>query len=161
MAVTTQFSAGEVIALWSVLGTAVAGLLYAFMLMGQILKEDQGTAEMQKIAAAIRVGANAYLSRQFRTIVFLILLLTAALYFTAGEQHVALGRALAFLMGSIFSGVVGFAGMNLAVRGNVRVAAAANRKSFSDFERSVLCVEDDCNQSAVGSFHFCRKGTHH
>ncbi len=132
MAVTTQFSSGEVIALWTVLGTAVAGLLYAAMLMTQVLRESPGTPEMQKISAAIRVGANAYLSRQFRTILFLILLLTAALYFTAGEHHVAIGRACAFLMGSIFSATVGFVGMNLAVRGNVRVAAAANRKSFSD-----------------------------
>ncbi|MBI4388080.1 MAG: sodium-translocating pyrophosphatase, partial [Candidatus Omnitrophica bacterium] len=49
----------------------------------------------------------------------------------AGEKHIAIGRACAFLMGSIFSATVGFAGMNLAVRGNVRVAAAANRGSFS------------------------------
>ena len=132
MALTAQFSSGEVIALWSVLGTAVAGLFYAAILMVQVLREDTGTPEMQKISKAIRVGANAYLNRQFRTILFLILLLTAALYFTAGEHHIAVGRAAAFLMGSIFSAIVGFAGMNLAVRGNVRVAAAANRKSFSD-----------------------------
>ncbi len=128
----TQFSQSEVWALWSVLGTAILGLLYAGFLMGQVLREDCGTAEMQKISAAIRTGSNAYLYRQFKTILFLILILTAALYFSAGEKHVAIGRACAFLMGSIFSGMVGFVGMNLAVRGNVRVAAAANRKSFSD-----------------------------
>ncbi|MBI1977971.1 MAG: sodium-translocating pyrophosphatase [Candidatus Omnitrophica bacterium] len=127
-----QFSHGEIIALWSVLGTAVAGLLYAGFLMGQVLREDRGTDVMQKISGAIRTGANAYLYRQFRAIAFLILLLTAALYFTAGTQHIAVGRACAFLMGSIFSATVGFVGMNLAVRGNVRVAAAANRRSFSD-----------------------------
>ena len=128
----SQFSQGEVVALWAVLGTAIAGLLYAGMLMVQVLGEDQGTPEMKKIAAAIRTGANAYLYQQFRTIAFLILLLTAILYFTTGDKHIAIGRACAFLMGSIFSATVGFAGMNLAVRGNVRVAAAANRKSFSD-----------------------------
>ncbi len=132
MAITTQFSSGEVIALWAVLATAFAGLGYAFFLMAQVLREDKGTREMQEISNSIRVGANAYLYRQFKTILFLILLLTAALYFSAGEKHVAIGRAAAFLMGSIFSATVGFAGMNLAVRGNVRVAAAANRKSFSD-----------------------------
>jgi K(+)-stimulated pyrophosphate-energized sodium pump len=132
MAVQSQFSAGEVIALWLVLGTAVAGLIYAVLLMVQVLREDRGTPEMQQISDSIRVGANAYLTRQFRAILFLILLVTAALYFSAGEKHVAVGRACAFLMGSVFSAFVGFAGMNLAVRGNVRVAAAANRKSFSD-----------------------------
>lgn len=128
---TTHFSSGEIIALWSVLGTAIAGLIYAMFLMTQVLKEDCGTPLMQKIADSIRIGANAYLIRQFKTIVFLILLLTAALYFTAGEKNIAIGRACAFLMGSLFSATVGFVGMNLAVRGNVRVAAAANRKSFS------------------------------
>ncbi len=129
---TAHFSQGEVVALWSVLGTAVVGLLYAGFLMGQVLREDRGTSVMQEISNSIRSGANAYLYRQFRTIAFLILLLTAALYFTTGEKHIAIGRAAAFLMGSIFSATVGFVGMNLAVRGNVRVAAAANRKSFSD-----------------------------
>lgn len=132
MSALTQFSHTEVMALWAVLGTAIAGLLYAGLLMGQVLGEDQGTAAMQKIAGAIRVGANAYLHKQFKTITFLILLLTGILYFTAGDKHIAIGRACAFLMGSIFSATVGYAGMNLAVRGNVRVAAAANRKSFSD-----------------------------
>ena len=129
---TANFSQVEVIALWAVLGTAVLGLLYAAFLMAQVLGEDQGTAKMQEISHSIRVGSNAYLFRQFKTILFLILILTACLYFTAGEQHIAIGRACAFLMGSIFSATVGFVGMNLATRGNVRVAAAANRGSFSD-----------------------------
>src|SRR3989338_4556913 len=129
---STQFSPCEVFALWAVLGTAVAGLVYAAFLMSQVLREDKGTLEMQKISDSIRIGANAYLFRQFKTILFLILILTACLYFTAGEQHIAIGRACAFLMGSIFSAVVGFVGMNLATRGNVRVAAAANRGSLSD-----------------------------
>ena len=128
LSATSQFSQGEVIALWSVLGTAILGLLYAGFLMVQVLGENKGTEVMQKISDSIRMGANAYLYRQFRTIAFLILLLTATLYFTAGEKHIAIGRACAFLMGSIFSATVGFVGMNLAVRGNVRVAAAANKK---------------------------------
>src|SRR3989338_1213419 len=127
-----HYSRGEVIALWAVLGTAVTGLLYAAFLMRQVLGEDRGTPEMIKISQAIGTGANAYLVRQFKTILFLILILAAALYFTAGERYVALGRMLAFLMGAIFSASVGFVGMNLAVRGNVRVAAAANRGSFAD-----------------------------
>lgn len=129
---TSQFTGAEVMALWLVLGTAVAGLLYAGFLMGQVLREDRGTAEMVRISDAIRTGSNAYLFRQFKTIAFLIILVTALLYFTAGEHNIAIGRACAFLMGSFFSALVGLFGMNLAVRGNVRVAAAAARKSFSD-----------------------------
>ncbi|MEK7449938.1 MAG: sodium-translocating pyrophosphatase [Planctomycetota bacterium] len=124
-----QFTTLEQFALWGILGVALLGLLYAGFLMWQIMGEDKGTAKMQEIAGAIRSGANAYLRRQFKAIVFLVMLLTAALYFTVGEQHIAVGRACAFLMGAVFSATVGFVGMNLAVQGNVRVAAAA-RISF-------------------------------
>ncbi|MBI3333040.1 MAG: sodium-translocating pyrophosphatase [Candidatus Omnitrophica bacterium] len=123
------FSVWEKGALWSVLGVAVLGLLYAGFLMGQVLREPRGTPKMIQIAEAIQGGANAYLSRQFKAILFLILILTGVLYFTAQEHHIALGRACAFLMGAVFSATVGFVGMNLAVRGNIRVAAAS-RTSF-------------------------------
>jgi K(+)-stimulated pyrophosphate-energized sodium pump len=124
------FSGWERVALWSVLGIAILGLLYAVFLSAEVLGKDQGTEEMRRISRAIRVGANAYLNQQFRAIIVLILVLTGLLYFTAGEQHIAIGRSCAFLMGSIFSASVGFVGMNLAVQGNVRVAAAS-RTSFA------------------------------
>ncbi len=123
------FSVMEKFALWSVLGVAILGLLYAGFLMAQVLRYDKGTPKMQEISNAIRIGANAYLSRQFKAIVFLMFILTAALYFTAGATHIQIGRSCAFLMGAFFSAMVGFVGMNLAVQGNVRVAAAA-RTSF-------------------------------
>jgi K(+)-stimulated pyrophosphate-energized sodium pump len=94
------------------------------------LRQDTGTDEMRRISRAIRVGSNAYLYRQFRALWPLVFLVTALLYFTAGAQHIALGRAAAFIMGSLFSWSVGFIGMNLAVQGNVRVAAAS-RHSFA------------------------------
>jgi K(+)-stimulated pyrophosphate-energized sodium pump len=125
------FTIGERWALWGVLLTAVFGLLYAVFLARQVLRYDQGTEAMKRISDAIRVGSNAYLSQQLRTLVLLILILTGLLYFTAGEQSIAIGRACAFLMGSIFSASVGFIGMNLAVQGNVRVAAAS-RTSFAE-----------------------------
>ncbi|MBI3320763.1 MAG: sodium-translocating pyrophosphatase [Candidatus Omnitrophica bacterium] len=125
------FSIGERWALIGVLLTAVFGLLYAVFLASQVLRKDQGTEAMRKVSLAIRIGANAYLSRQFRAILLLILVLTGLLYFTAAEQSIAIGRACAFLMGSIFSALVGFIGMNMAVQGNVRVAAAA-RTSFAE-----------------------------
>lgn len=125
------FSLWERVALWSVLGIAALGLCYAGFLAAQVLRKDQGTEAMRTVSRAIRLGANAYLNRQFRAILLLILILTALLYFTAGEQHIAIGRACAFLMGSIFSASVGFIGMNMAVQGNVRVAAAS-RTSFAE-----------------------------
>jgi K(+)-stimulated pyrophosphate-energized sodium pump len=116
-------------ALWVVLGVAVAGLLYAAMLVGQVLGADQGTEKMRTIGKAIRSGANAYLGRQFKAIILLVFLITAILYFASGgegsSQHVSFGRAMAFLVGATFSWLVGYVGMSLAVQGNLRVAAAA------------------------------------
>ncbi len=121
-----KYDTMERIALWVVLGVAVAGLLYASMLVGQVIGADQGTEKMREIGAAIREGAIAYLRRQFKAIIGLVFLITAILYFTAeSTREVALGRAAAFFMGATFSWLVGFVGMSLAVRGNLRVAAAA------------------------------------
>ena len=105
---------------------AVAGLAYAGMLVGQVVGADQGTPKMQEVGAAIRQGANAYLGRQARAVFTLLLILTFLVYLTAQSiAAVKLGRAAAFAMGAIFSWTVGFVGMSLAVRGNLRVAAAA------------------------------------
>ncbi len=131
-----HYSSGEKLALWVVLGVAFAGLGYALLLVKQVREADQGTEKMQKVAAAIRSGANAYLGQQFRKIVVLIAILTVVLFLTrlAGTPSpdmyaVAFGRAGAFLAGSLFSFCVGFVGMRFATLGNLRVAAAA-RTSF-------------------------------
>ncbi len=125
----------ERVGIWGVLATAIAGLLYAVFLVRQIMREPKGTERMLEIAEAIRTGANAYLNRQFRTIITLIGVLALALFASAAlaEQRMAisLGRAGAFLMGASFSAAVGYIGMNMAVQGNIRVAAAA-RHSFAD-----------------------------
>ena len=116
----------EQIALWVVLLIAVAGLVYAVALVSQVYGADEGTEKMREVGTAIRQGANAYLGRQFRAIVLLVFLLTAVVYFTAeAAGAVAIGRAGAFFVGASFSWLVGFVGMRLAVRGNLRVAAAA------------------------------------
>ncbi len=141
----------EVIATWLVLAIAFIGLLYALLLRKQILAEDKGTAKMQEVWEAIRQGANAYLTRQLRTILPFIVILTIALFLSvyivpptefslevfAGYSEdtirliVGIGRALAFVMGAVFSLAVGQLGMRMAVEGNVRVASAA-RTSFKD-----------------------------
>src|ERR1017187_8789179 len=132
---SSDYSQMEKYSLWAVLAVAFAGLGYALMLVGQVKNADQGTPKMQKVAAAIRAGAEAYLGQQFSKIVVLIGILTVALFFTAlagtseARYPVAFGRAGAFLMGSLFSFAVGFVGMRFATLGNLRVAAAA-RTSF-------------------------------
>jgi K(+)-stimulated pyrophosphate-energized sodium pump len=129
---TAKYNDMERYSLYAVLGVAVAGLLYAGMLVGQVTKADKGTPRMQEIAAAVREGANAYLSAQFRKIGPLILVITVLLFLTKwGHWEFAYGRSGAFLMGSIFSGLVGLCGMTLATTGNLRVAAAA-RQSYGE-----------------------------
>ena len=125
---TERYPMGERAALLGVLGVAMAGLLYAGMLVKQVREADQGTPRMQEIAAAVREGANAYLAAQFRKIWPLIVLITIGLFLTKwGDWPFAFGRAGAFLVGSLFSWAVGFVGMRLATTGNLRVAAAAKR----------------------------------
>ncbi|HZW30401.1 MAG TPA: sodium/proton-translocating pyrophosphatase [Isosphaeraceae bacterium] len=118
----------EQVALWLVLGVAIAGLLYAGSLVNQVLGADEGTTRMREIGAAVRQGANAYLARQFKAIILLLFLLAALIWASAesgSPQEVVWGRVGAFIMGATFSWMVGFVGMSLAVRGNLRVAAAA------------------------------------
>ena len=121
----------ETYALWGILGVAVIGLVYAVVLIVQILRESEGTEKMKKISGAIRLGANAYLKRQFSVIAFVIVILAIVLYLTAQDVDIGFGRAVAFLFGAVFSGIVGYIGMNMATLANVRVANAA-RSSFGD-----------------------------
>jgi K(+)-stimulated pyrophosphate-energized sodium pump len=141
----------ETIAIWAVFGVAILGLLYAIFLRSQILREDKGTAKMQEVWSAIRDGANAYLSRQLKSILPLIGVLTIALFLSvyivppspeAQERFrgmddnqikliIGIARAVAFIMGASFSLTVGQIGMRMAVQGNIRVAAAS-RRSFGD-----------------------------
>jgi K(+)-stimulated pyrophosphate-energized sodium pump len=133
-------SSFEMAGLWTVMAIAVCALLYAAFLARQVFAWNKGTDKMQEISGAISEGANAYLRRQFKTIVTLVAFLALALYLTAAldnylgadvRQAVAIGRGAAFLMGALFSASVGFLGMNMAVQANVRVASAA-RTSFHD-----------------------------
>ncbi len=93
----------------------------------------KGRRGCKKLPTPCGEGADAYLFRQFRVVGVLIVLITVALYFAAQSSgsppEIAWGRAIAFLVGSTFSAMVGFVGMRLATIGNLRVAAAA-RDSF-------------------------------
>jgi K(+)-stimulated pyrophosphate-energized sodium pump len=124
-----RYSHMEIFCLLSVLVIAIAGLAYALLLVKQVMSADRGTKRMQEIADAVREGANAYLAAQFKKIGPLIVLITVLLFFasTSSEAAFRWGRAVAFLVGALFSWTVGFVGMRLATAGNLRVAAAATR----------------------------------
>jgi K(+)-stimulated pyrophosphate-energized sodium pump len=109
----------------AVVGLAALGV--AALLVREVLAASQGTAKMQEIATAVQEGAAAYLRRQFRTLgifVFVIFWILLILPHDGGAG-VMWGRSIFFLVGALFSGMTGFTGMSLCVRGNVRVAAAA------------------------------------
>lgn len=125
-----EYSLFEKVAVWSVLGCGLIGILYGLYLIRQIMSYSTGTKKMQEIATAIREGAGAYLRRQFKTIILIMVVLAIFLFFTGANMPMRLGRSLSFLAGAFFSGLVGFGGMMMAVRGNVRTAEAA-RHSFS------------------------------
>jgi K(+)-stimulated pyrophosphate-energized sodium pump len=141
----------EIIAIWVVLVIAFFGLAYAMFLRRQVMACDKGTDKMQEVWDGIRLGANAYLKRQLKTIIPLIFVFTIILFLSVyvvppteesklrfpgySEDSLKLiigfGRAVAFIMGSVFSLMVGQFGMRMAVQANVRVASAS-RRSFSE-----------------------------
>ena len=104
---------------------AVLSLLYALVLRRGVLTEDEGTPRMRTIAQAVQEGASAYLNRQFRTLGLFAIGVFALLFLLPGDAGVKVGRSLFFLVGAGFSAAIGYLGMWLAVRANVRVAAAA------------------------------------
>ena len=128
---------------WAIIGVAIISLLYAWWLRSGVLKKDKGTAKMQEVWNAVRVGADAYLNRQLRTILPFIGILAVALFLSVyvvsptteavqvfgknAQITIAVGRMAAFILGASFSLIVGQYGMRIAVQANVRVASASRR----------------------------------
>ncbi|HEX7107299.1 MAG TPA: sodium/proton-translocating pyrophosphatase, partial [Acidothermaceae bacterium] len=122
----TQVTGGNYTWVWVVAIVGILALGVAFALVKEVLAADQGTANMRTIAAAVQEGASAYLKRQFRTLgIFAVIVFFLLLMLPADSESQRWGRSLFFLVGAVFSGVTGYTGMWLAVRANVRVAAAA------------------------------------
>jgi K(+)-stimulated pyrophosphate-energized sodium pump len=125
--------------LYICLVAGVVGIVSGLLLARNVLAFDQGTAKMKEIALAVQEGAQAFLARQFRAIVMIIIPLAILIFFTATKvvrpdgsvaltfQQDGIYRVICFLFGAAFSGLTGFIGMSIAVRGNVRTAAAASQ----------------------------------
>jgi K(+)-stimulated pyrophosphate-energized sodium pump len=122
--------------------TSLLAIGIGFLLMKGVLAADQGTPKMIEIASAIQEGAMAYLRRQFKTIAIILVPLVVIVFATStailkpdGAEALSFAqsgifRTLGFLAGCLMSGLTGFIGMGLAVRGNVRTAAAARSGSL-------------------------------
>jgi len=105
---------------------ALVALGFAVALRNNVLAAGQGTTTMQTIAAAVQEGASAFLARQFRTLAaFAVLALVLLSLLPADTTEIRIGRSVFFLVGAGFSAFIGYMGMGLATRANLRVAAAA------------------------------------
>jgi K(+)-stimulated pyrophosphate-energized sodium pump len=112
-----------------VLAISLIALGIAWALRAQVLAQSDGTAKMREIAEAVQEGAAAYLARQFRTLSYFVGIVFVLLFALPGDMDIRIGRSIFFLMGAGFSALVGYNGMWLAVRANVRVAEAARNKN--------------------------------
>ncbi|MEW2275329.1 sodium-translocating pyrophosphatase [Streptomyces griseofuscus] len=114
---------------------ALAALVVAGILVRQVLAAGEGTDSMKKIAEAVQEGAKAYLARQLRTLgVFAVVVFFLLLLLPADDWNQRAGRSVFFLIGAVFSAATGYIGMWLAVRSNVRVAAAAREATPGEGE---------------------------
>jgi K(+)-stimulated pyrophosphate-energized sodium pump len=145
-----ELSGTEQAMLWGVIVVAFISLAYAWWLWRDTLRRDKGTPEMQQVWNAIKMGANAYLQRQLRTMLPILGLLAVVLFFSvyvvspsrealdmfnndtqAAQLWMGIGRMLAFVLGASFSTLVGQLGMRVAIEGNIRVAARAAAEDYN------------------------------
>jgi len=122
-----------------IFGISVFGLLFAVYLIRDVLKRDTGTSRMREISDAIKAGAEAFLSRQYRTIIYLAFALACLIYILyafvrAGSAHdpaspaeLALWTTVSFVLGALCSIAAGYMGMWVAIRSNIRTAAGATK----------------------------------
>ena len=105
------------------LGASVLALLYGVFLIYKILKSPAGSGKMLEIAKAIQDGAKAYLTRQYKTVGIVAVVIVALMWFANFSSNTICG----FILGAVLSALAGFIGMNISVRANVRTAEAAKK----------------------------------
>jgi K(+)-stimulated pyrophosphate-energized sodium pump len=120
-----------------IFGISVIGLLFALFLSRDVMRRDTGSEKMREISDAIKAGAEAFLRRQNRTIIYLAVALSALIYILyafvrAANEHdpasagqLALWTAVSFILGALCSVAAGYMGMWVSIRSNIRTAAGA------------------------------------
>ncbi len=130
---------------------ALIALAMALMFRGQVLAAHDGTEKMKTIAVAVQEGASAYLARQFKTLgIFAVLAFALLFVLPADDTSVRIGRSVFFLIGAGFSAAIGYLGMWLAVRANVRVASAAGEHKRDDAMRVAFRTGGTVGMATVG-----------
>ena len=147
-----QIAGADYLVVVVIAAIAAGALVFAYYLASQVLRADTGTPRMQEIARAVQEGAGAYLNRQFKTLgvfVLIVFVLLLLLPVNEGGTGVRIGRSLFFVIGAVFSAAVGYFGMTIATRGNVRVASAA-RTSGRNAMRIAFRTGGFCGMLTVG-----------
>jgi len=142
-----ELSSLEQMMLYGVVGVALISLFYAYWLWKDTISHDTGNDKMREVWYAIKNGANGYLQRQLKTILFALVALAVILFLSVyvvppskeavarfGDSAViviAFGRTIAFIIGAAFSTIVGQLGMRVAIEGNIRVAAQAVKENYN------------------------------
>ena len=121
---TLELTGSNVTLVVGVAVIAVIALAMAFVFRQQVLAADTGTDKMREIGAAVEEGAQAYLTRQFKTLGIFVVLVFGLLLLPAPDWGVKMGRSGFFIVGAVFSAFIGYLGMKLETKANVRVAAA-------------------------------------
>src|SRR6476469_3573156 len=147
----SAFSGGDR-GLVTVIGlVAVVALVFSFVLFREVLSADQGTPRMVSIAEAVQEGAQAYLKRQFRTLSVVVVVVFLLLFvLPADDAGQRIGRSVFFLVGAGFSATIGYFGMWLATRANLRVAAAANNEGRERATRIAFRTGGAVGMATVG-----------
>jgi K(+)-stimulated pyrophosphate-energized sodium pump len=149
----SALSGGDMVLVGICLVVSLAALAFAGYLVRAVLAADQGTPSMRDISRAVQEGASAYLARQFKTLAIfavIVFLLLLVLPVADGGWGTRAGRAVFFLIGASFSAIVGFVGMTLATRANVRVAAAARGGGYRPAFRIAYRAGGVCGMFTVG-----------
>ncbi|CAN5234280.1 MAG: sodium-translocating pyrophosphatase [Nocardioidaceae bacterium] len=125
---TVSLSGGNFTLVVIVAFIAVVALVMGAKFRQEVLAADEGTESMKAIGKAVEEGAFAYLTRQFKTLAVFAGLAFLLLFVLPGDAGIRIGRSLFFVVGAAFSAAIGWFGMSLAVKANVRVAAAARNE---------------------------------
>lgn len=110
---------------WIGLIGSILALLFAALQSRKVMRFSEGNETMQRVAAAIRSGANAYLKRQYKTVVLFFVILFIILEVLAYFGMLSVFVPFAFLTGGFYSCMAGFVGMKIATAANARTANAA------------------------------------
>ncbi|MDT5015891.1 MAG: K(+)-stimulated pyrophosphate-energized sodium pump, partial [Mycobacterium sp.] len=147
---TVSLSGGNTTVVIIVALISIVALAMAVLFRQEVLSAPEGTPNMQTIGQAVEEGAQAYLTRQFKTLAVFAVLAFLLLFVLPGDTSIRIGRSIFFLFGAGFSAAIGYAGMSLAVKANVRVAAAAQSEGRDPAMRVAFRTGGAVGMATVG-----------